>query len=312
MVVDVEDIKKSRDHPISFFLIKKIFYVIILLVIFVSDVIIDTILDLLKIIPFLFIAFLIMEYLEHGVKKKSFVLKNKKLGPLFGSLLGVVPQCGFSVMATNLFASGIITIGSLLAIYLSTSDEMLPLLITSGMSLKTILLVLGIKVLVAIIFGYLLDFLYKEKKTKKDFSICHDDDCHCEEGILKSSLIHTGKISLFILITTFILNLLIHYLGEDMIASILLKNNFFGPFLASLVCLIPNCASSVLITELYISGVITTGMFIGGLLTGSGIGLMLLFKVNKNKKENIILLTSLYLIGSFVGVLIDLFNIVLN
>ena len=273
-----------------------------------TDVILDTLIDLLKIIPFLFLAFLLMEYLEHGVKKKSHVLKNKKVGPLVGSILGIVPQCGFSVLATNLFASRVITIGTLIAVYLSTSDEMLPLLITGGANIKTIAFIIITKIIVAIIFGYLIDLLYK-KKEEEDFSICDNDDCHCEDGILKSSLIHTLKISFFILITTFLLNSLIYYLGEDKIANILLKNNLFGSFLASLVGLIPNCCASVIISELYLNGVITSGMLIGGLLTGAGLGLLVLFKVNKNKKENFLVLLSLYLIGSITGLLIDLLHI---
>ncbi len=268
----------------------------------------DTLIDLVKIIPFLFLAFIIMEYLEHKVKKKSEVLKNRKFGPLVGSILGVIPQCGFSVMGTNLFSSRVITMGTLIAIYLSTSDEMLPILITGGASFKIIVLILLIKVIIGIIAGYLIDLIYKNK-TKENFDICHDDDCHCEEGIIKSSLIHTLKISIFILITTFILNTLIYYLGSNKISSIIKTNSLFGPFLASLVGLIPNCCASVILTELYLNGVITSGMLIGGLLTGAGIGLLVLFRVNKNIKENIIILTSLYLIGSLVGLLIDLIGI---
>ena len=271
-----------------------------------KDVLLDTIFDFLKILPFLFVAFLIMEYLEHGVNKKKNILKNKKVGPIFGSILGVIPQCGFSVMATNLFSSNVITLGTLLAVYLSTSDEMLPLLISNHVSIKIILPILIIKVIIGIIFGYLLDILYKKKSNKKEFSICNDEHCHCDESIFKSSLIHTLKIGLFILISTFIINSLIFYLGEDKIESILLSNTLFGPFLSSLIGLIPNCVASVLITELYLKGVITYGMLIGGLLTGSGIGLLVLFKVNKDKHENIIILLSLYLIGSLIGLLINL------
>ena len=172
------------------------------------DIILDTLIDLLKIIPFLFIAFLIMEYFEHSLSKKKNVLKNKKVGPIFGSLLGVIPQCGFSVMATNLFSSRVITIGTLIAIYLSTSDEMLPILITNKVSFKLIVIILLIKIIIGIIFGYIIDFFWKKKETK-DFSICDDDHCHCEKGIFKSSLIHTLKISSYILITTFLLNTLI-------------------------------------------------------------------------------------------------------
>ena len=272
------------------------------------DVILDTLVDLLKIIPFLFVAFLIMEYFEHSLSKKKNILKNKKVGPIVGSLLGVIPQCGFSVMATNLFSSRVITIGTLIAIYLSTSDEMLPILITNKVSFKLILIILLIKIIIGIIFGYIIDFFWKKKETK-DFSICDDDHCHCEKGIFKSSIIHTLKISSYILITTFLLNTLIYYLGEDTISKILLKNNFFGPFLASLVGLIPNCSASIILTELYLSKVITTGMLIGGLLTGSGIGLLVLFKVNKDKKENFFILISIYLIGVLVGIIFDLLKI---
>ena len=272
------------------------------------DIILDTLMDLLKIIPFLFVAFLIMEYFERSLSKKKNVLKNKKVGPIVGSLLGVIPQCGFSVMATNLFSSRVITIGTLIAIYLSTSDEMLPILITNKVSFKLILIILLIKIIIGIIFGYIIDFFWKKKETK-DFSICDDDHCHCEKGIFKSSLIHTLKISSYILITTFLLNTLIYYLGEDTISKILLKNNFFGPFLASLVGLIPNCSASIILTELYLSKVITTGMLIGGLLTGSGIGLLVLFKVNKDKKENFFILISIYLIGVLVGIIFDLLKI---
>ena len=274
-----------------------------------GNIISDTLIDLIKIIPFLYVAFLIMEYLEHKVKKNNNILKNKKVGPLVGGLLGVIPQCGFSVLGTNLFASGVITIGTLIAIYLSTSDEMLMILLTGGVKARTIILILVVKVIVAIIGGYLIDFLYKKKK-REDYSICRDDDCGCshEHNIFISSLIHTLKISFFILITTFILNILIYYLGEDVIARVL-HANILGIFIASLVGLIPNCCSSVIITELYIKGVITTGMLIGGLLTGAGVGLLLLFKVNKEKRENVFIIGSLYIIGVMVGLIIDLLHI---
>ena len=265
------------------------------------DIVIDTIIDLLKIIPFLFVAFLLMEYLEHSISKKRNILKDSKLGPVIGSILGVIPQCGFSVMATNLFSAKNITMGTLIAIYLSTSDEMLPILITNKVSFKLIITILLIKVITGIIFGYLIDLIFRKKyKVKKDLPICKRDECHCEKGIFKSSIIHTLKISLYILLTTFILNTLVYLIGEDTISKILLKNSFFGPFLASLVGLIPNCSASIILTELYLSGVITTGMLIGGLLTGAGIGILVLFKVNKDKKENLFILLSIYLIGVLI------------
>lgn len=304
-------LKRSFD---LFFLYKYLFYDTIFVVINVLDIILDTLIDLVKLVPFLFLAFLMMEFIEHKMENKSKILKSKKVGPLFGSLLGVIPQCGFSVLATNLFSSRIISIGTLVAIYLSTSDEMLPILISGGAPFKTIIYILLTKILVGIIFGYLIDFILrkkKEKKADKEFHVCEEDDCHCEEGsILKSSIIHTLKIIIFILITTFLINTLIYYLGEDKISELLLKNNFFGPFLASLVGLIPNCAASIIITELYMSGLITSGMMMAGLLTGSGIGLMILFKVNKNIKENIYILLGLYGIGVLIGIIIDLIGIV--
>ncbi|MBR3660676.1 MAG: arsenic efflux protein [Bacilli bacterium] len=273
------------------------------------DIILDTLIDLLKIIPFLFAAFLIMEYFEHNLKSKK-LISNKKYGPLLGSILGAVPQCGFSVMATNLYGARVITIGTLMAVYLSTSDEMLPLLISNHASIKLVITIILIKIIIGIIFGYLLDLFYK-KENKNNYEICKHDHCHCDDNIFKSSIIHTLKISLYILITTFILNTLIYYLGEENISNILLKNNFFGPFLSSLVGLIPNCSASVILTELYINNIITTGMLIGGLLTGSGIGILVLFKVNKNKKENFMILLFLYIIGVIIGILIDLFKIIL-
>ena len=197
--------------------------------------------------------------------------------------------------------------GTLIAIYLSTSDEMLPILITNKVSFKLIITILLIKVITGIIFGYLIDLIFRKKdKVKKDLPICKSDECHCEKGIFKSSIIHTLKISLYILLTTFILNTLVYLIGEDTISKILLKNSFFGPFLASLVGLIPNCSASIILTELYLSGVITTGMLIGGLLTGAGIGILVLFKVNKDKKENLFILLSIYLIGVLIGILLDL------
>ncbi|MCI5733819.1 MAG: arsenic efflux protein, partial [Tenericutes bacterium] len=178
------------------------------------DIIKDTLIDGIKLLPFLFIAFLIIELVEHKLSNKTqkIITKSNKYGPVLGSLFGAFPQCGFSVLATNLYVTRIISLGTLIAIYLSTSDEMLPILITNKVSFKLILIILLIKIIIGIIFGYIIDFFWKKKETK-DFSICDDDHCHCEKGIFKSSLIHTLKISSYILITTFLLNTLIYYLG---------------------------------------------------------------------------------------------------
>ena len=173
-----------------------------------KEIIIDTLVDSLKLLPFLFVAFFIIELIEHKLdkKNKNLIAKNTKFGPTIGALLGLVPQCGFSVMATNLYVTRIISLGTLIAIYLSTSDEMIPILLADGSSFKTIALILSIKFIVGMLSGYLIDlFLRKQKKPKEDYEICENENCHCEKSLLVSSLIHTFKILVFLIIITFIL-----------------------------------------------------------------------------------------------------------
>lgn len=275
-----------------------------------KEIIIETLLDALKLLPFLFITFLLMEYIEHKFNKKS---KNKitkagKLGPVFGSLLGAIPQCGFSVMATNLYATRIISVGTLISIYLSTSDEMLPILISEGANITAILQILILKIMIGMISGFMIDFILRKSKKKKDYEIkdfCLEEHCDCEHSIIKSTVKHTLNILLFIIIVTFILNLGFDYLGEEKISKLFLKNSFFSPFISSLIGLIPNCGASVILTELYLNGVISFASAISGLLTGSGVALIILFKVNKSQKDNIKILITLYLIGSLSGVIIE-------
>lgn len=270
--------------------------------------------DTIVIIPFLFIAFLIMEYIEHKFNKKTKIIieKSGKLGPLFGALIGMFPQCGFSVLATNFYAANILSIGTLVAVYLSTSDEMLPIMISKGLSAEEIITILLLKVCIAIMTGFVVDAIYQKTKiSKTDIKqICKEEHCECHhDGILKSSIKHTLNITLFIFLTTFVITLLIETIGENNLSKLLLKDSFFGPFVASLFGLIPNCASSVIITELFLSNAISFGSMIAGLLTGSGIAILLLFKVNKNKKENFTILSIIYFVGVFAGIVIDLLGI---
>lgn len=281
-----------------------------------KEIVLDTLLDALKLLPFLFVAFLIMEYIEHKFNKKN---KNKiskagKFGPIFGSLLGAVPQCGFSVMATNLYATRIITVGTLISIYLSTSDEMLPILISEGAKASVIFEILIIKMIIGMVCGFVIDFILRKKHNEKDYEIkdfCLEHHCDCNHGIIKSSLKHTLNIILFIVLVTFLLNTGIHYLGEENIGKLFLKDSVFAPFVSSLIGLIPNCGASVIITELYLSGVISFASCISGLLTGSGVALLVLFKVNKNKKDNVKILLTLYLIGAISGLLIEFISAIL-
>ncbi len=276
------------------------------------DIIIDTLIDALKLVPFLFIAFLIIEYFEHKLnnKSKKIISKSHKLSKLFGSLLGLIPQCGFSVIATNLYITRIISLGTLIAIYLSTSDEMLPIMLSEKAPLKTILLILFIKFIVGLIAGYLIDFFFRHKtnQNKVNYDICEDEHCGCkhEHNLLKSSLIHTTKTLLYLIIITFIINIIFNYLGSHYLSKLLLKDSLLAPFITSLIGLIPNCGASIMITELYLNNAINFASTISGLLTGSGISLIVLFKSNKNIKENLFILGTLYLVGAITGILIEL------
>lgn len=277
------------------------------------EIINDTILDTMKLLPFLFITFLFMEYMEHKLsdKSKEKIEKSGRFGPIVGSILGIFPQCGFSVAATNLYSARVISIGTLISIYLATSDEMLPIFLSEHVSISFILLVLFIKVVVGMISGLLIDlFLFKEKE-EHIHDLCEEEHCDCEHGILKSTIKHTISIFVFLLVFIFILNTAMYYLGEDMLSKLFMKNNIFGSFITSLIGLIPNCAASVTITELYLNNAISFGAMISGLLTGSGVAILVLFKTNKNKKENILILSSIYGIGVLIGIIFDIITILI-
>lgn len=279
------------------------------------NIIKDTLLDAIKIIPFLFVAFLLIEYFEHKLtdKNKEVISKSGKLSTFFGSLLGLIPQCGFSIVATNLYVTRIISLGTLVAIYLSTSDEMLPIMISKNAPWNTILYILLIKFIVGLIAGYIIDFLLRKRKKETTYDICHDEHCGCEHShsLIKSSLIHTLKTILYILIITFILNVIFEYLGIHYLSKLLQKDTLVAPLITSLIGLIPNCGASIMITELYLNGAISFAATISGLLTGSGISLIVLFKSNKSLKENLFILLLLYFIGTIIGIIIELITLVL-
>ena len=272
-----------------------------------KEVIIETIIDSLKLLPFLFLAFLIIELFEHKFSKKNqkILKKSGRLGPILGSILGIIPQCGFSVLATNLYVTRIISLGTLFAVYLATSDEMLPLLIANGAPLSLMLKILGIKFVLGMLFGFLIDLIIK-KKDSLNYEICQEDHCNCKDGIMLASLKHTLNIFVFIFICTFIINIILEFLGGEYLEKIFLKDNIFGAVLTSLIGLIPNCGSSVILTELFLSSSISFGALIGGLLTGSGVALLVLFKINHDKKESLKILLGLYLIGALCGIIIDI------
>ena len=262
------------------------------------DILLDAFLDTIKLIPFLFITYLIMEYIENKTsgKIKEKIEKSGKFGPLIGGILGIVPQCGFSASATNLYASRIISMGTLIAVYLSTSDEMIPIFISEAMPISLMFKILAI-----------FRKIKKNKEKEEITDICEHEHCHCHEnGIIKASLIHTLNITIYIFIITLVINSIIGIVGEETIEIFIKNNVFLGPIIASLIGLIPNCAASVIITNLYIQNVINMASLIAGLLTGAGVGLIVLFRTNKKHlKENLLIMALLYIIGVGSGLVLQ-------
>jgi len=280
------------------------------------EVIEDALIDSVKLVPFLFITYLIMEYIEHKTsdKSKEAIKKSGKFGPLIGSILGIFPQCGFSVSATNLYAARVITLGTLIAVYLSTSDEMLPIFISESVPISIIVKILAVKLIIGIIAGFLIDLVLRIKNKNKNeeekiVDLCEKEHCHCDHGIVKSALKHTVSIFIFIIIITLLINIAIYFIGEDRIASFIEINPVLGPVLAGIIGLIPNCASSVILTQLYLENIVTATTMISGLLVNAGVGLAVLFKMNKGIKQNILIVCLLYAIGVISGLILQMIGI---
>lgn len=268
--------------------------------------------DSLKILPFLFITYLIMEFLEKGTGEKSnlWLEKAGKAGPVVGGFLGVIPQCGMSTVASNLYAGRIISVGTLLAIYLSTSDEMLPIMISRSVEVAVIAKILAVKVIIAIIAGLLVDFIYRiikkeEHEKMKIHDFCEHEHCHCEDGILKSAIRHTIQIIVFVFLITVILNIGIEIIGEEQLADFILNKPIVGPILAGIIGLIPNCASSVIITQMFLDGLMSFGTMMAGLLVGAGVGILVLLRVNEDKTDSFKIISILYLTGALCGILFN-------
>ncbi len=272
--------------------------------------------DNLRIIPFLFVTYCIMEYMEHAVAEKAegAVKYSGKMGPLFGGILGVIPQCGFSAAAASFYSGGVITLGTLLAIFLSTSDEMLPILISETVPVMTIVKILGMKALIGVAAGFLVDFGLKRigkghVVQKYIHDLCEQEHCHCEEeeaSIWKSALVHTVKVFGFIFIVSVLLNLVLEFGGEDVLEWFANNNSILAAILTGLVGLVPNCAASVIITQLYLKQFISAGAMMAGLLVSAGVGILVLFRTNRLVKQNVKITGMLYAIGVVAGLLIDL------
>lgn len=275
------------------------------------DIIWDALLDTLKTLPFLFGVYLLIEHMEHhsGDKLAEKLRRMGPFGAIGGGLLGAVPQCGFSVAAANLYSGGLISPGTLVAVFISTSDEAVPLLISNPGAIGSLWKFILIKTLIAIVFGIVTDVMAKAMKLKKDTAhfeeLCKDCDCE-HHSIWFSALIHTASIALFILAINLALGFIIEKIGEDNLGSIMMNNSFIQPFITALVGFIPNCAASVVITQLYISGVLSFGAAIAGLSTGAGLGLLILFKTNKHYKENLLIMALIYIYSVSSGVILDI------
>ena len=286
----------------------------------ILDALLDAAIDTAKLIPFLFVTYLIMEALERKTSGHTTSLMTRvgRFGPVAGALVGIVPQCGFSAAASSLYSGGLISIGSLLAVFLSTSDEMLPIFISEQVAVPVIVRILLSKAVIGMVSGLLIDFLlrftkYRSKTEKHIHDLCEKEHCGCEEeegSVLRSALIHTLHITFFVFLITVALTIAVESLGEERVAGFLTGKPVIGTFLAALFGLIPNCASSVLITQLYLDGMLGAGQMMAGLLVGAGVGLLVLFRTNdRHPKENIKIALLLYCVGVFWGLGIELLGI---
>ena len=275
----------------------------------ILDSFLDAILDTSRIVPFLFAAFLALEALEHysGGFMNRALGKASKAGPALGALFGCVPQCGFSAAAANLYAGGVISLGTLLAVFLSTSDEAVLILLGHPQSRLLIGQLLLGKVLFGIGIGYAVDLLFRRKREEKHIEdLCHGCGCSDHSGILRPALRHTLKLTIYVFVFNFGLNLLLSFIGMDRLSLLLGKDRLFQPFITALLGLIPNCASSIFITELYLAGGLSAAAAMAGLCAGAGVGLVVLFRENRPVRQNFQILGLLYLSSALVGLVLEL------
>ncbi len=267
-------------------------------------------LDSLKVLPFLFLAFLLMEFCEHRGNNKitNLLFKAKRFGAIPGALLGLIPQCGFSVTAANLYAGGVISVGTLIAVFLSTSDEAFLILLGSG-GYRAVLMLIACKLIIAVTSGLLIDNLMKKRARRKDIhDLCKTCGCSDSAGVLMPALKHTAKVFVFVLICNLLIEGAVELIGNEAFLKIMLSGSFFQPFMASLIGLIPNCASSVMLTELYVSGALSFGALLSGLCVNSGVAIIVLFKQNRPQKDNLKILGLTYCISVSAGIIMQILS----
>ncbi len=281
-----------------------------------TEIVTDAVMDTIRLFPFLFLTYLALEWTEHRAEDmtKGLVRKSGQFGPFIGAVCGAVPQCGFSAAAGSLYAGRVITMGTLFAIYLSTSDEMLPILLSEKAPLSLIAAIVLCKILIGMCAGFAVDFLMRRRQTQTGGHIgesCSHGGCRCGSGgIVKAALRHTLQVTFFIFLVTLGLNYMLHSMGAETVAALFPHTGIRGELAAGLIGLIPNCAASVMVTQLYLQGVLDFGALLSGLLTGSGAGLLVLFQTNHNWKENIGITAGLYLTGTACGVLVNAIGLI--
>ena len=273
------------------------------------DAVMDTTFDCLKMLPFLFVAFILIEALEHYSSDftAKALAKVGKAGPVVGAVAGCVPQCGFSVMAANLYAGGIISVGTRLSVFIATSDEAVLIIMSNPERIREVGVLLAAKVIIAVTAGYIIDIFFRNQiaTVKESGNLCKD--CGCDEedaGIWKPAWHHTIRIFIYLFIFTGILNLCIEIFGIEQLSKFLLGNTIFQPVITAIIGLIPNCAASVILTQLYLNGAISFASVIAGLCTGAGVGLVVLFKMNRNRRENLKIVGVLFLVAVAAGMII--------
>lgn len=276
----------------------------------IKEVLIDTGMDSVKMLPYLFMAYVLIEAMEQysGTITKELLLKMGKAGPIAGALLGCIPQCGFSVMAANLYAGGIISVGTLLSVFIATSDEAILIMIGNPDAMASIGPLLAAKILIAVTVGYFVDLLLADRisSPKESKDLCREwGDHNKEKGIIRSAWDHTAKLFVYLFLFTGVLNLCVMFFGIEQLSAFLLGNTILQPVIAALIGLIPNCAASVILTQLYLEGAISFASVIAGLCTGAGIGLVVLCKVNQDKRESFRVLLTLFVVSVAAGVLLE-------
>lgn len=307
---------------------------------YVGEVLLDSLLDTLKILPFLVIIYILIELMEQKTTLASENSRLKgKLGVLVGSATGLVPQCGFSVMAAKLYDGGYIAVGTLIAIFISTSDEAFIILLADGAGALSLLPIILVKIIVGVAVGYAVNgalALYKkrcaakvsvdEKPDKADYharvfrkkeeGFCtscgrEHDEAHPALTYFVFPLLHSLKIAAYILVITAAFGLLVEGVGEENFAAFMERSTFAQPFITSVIGLIPNCAASVIITESYLLGHITLGSCIAGLCSNAGLGFVVLLKNTKKWKRNLFLLIGIYAVSVATGLVCNAIQAVL-